>query len=81
MVEKLVYSHSKVNNGPTATGNHCEGTGQFAKRIILKYDPSINQPEVYRMEDKATGQYGYTVVVSDGLNLTQAEYDVYAAMS
>ena len=80
-MDKQQFSNSKINNGGQAIGNHCPGIGQLTKRIILKYDPSINQPEVYRMEDPNTGEYGYTDVDMRGLRLTQAELNAYLAMT
>jgi len=80
-MEKELFSHSKINNGPQAMGNHCPGIGQLTKRIILPYDPSKNQPEVFRMEDPNTGDYGYTDIDMRGLRLTQVEIDAYLAMT
>ena len=80
-MDKQQFTNSKINNGGQAIGNHCEGIGQMTKRIILPYDPSINQPEVYRMEDPYTGEYGYTDIDDRGLVLTVAERDAYLAMT
>ena len=49
------FSNPKINNGPQAVGNHCPGIGQMAKRIILPFDANSNQPEVFRMDDLASG--------------------------
>jgi len=80
-MDKQLFTNSKINNGPQAIGNHCPGIGQLTKRIILQYDPSINQPEVFRMEDPTSGDYGYTDIDMRGLRLSQAEVDAYLAMT
>ena len=81
MADKQLFTNPKINNGGQAVGNHCPGIGQLKKRIILKYDPSINQPEVFRMEDPYSGEYGYTDLDMRGLRLTQAEINTYLAMT
>jgi len=81
MADKQLFTNSKINNGGQAIGNHCPGIGQMTKRIILKYDPSKNQPEVYRMEDPYTGEYGYTDIDDRGLILTVAQRNAYLAMT
>ena len=80
-MDRQIFSNSKINNGPQAIGNHCPGFGQLSKRIILKFDHDLNQPEVFRMEDKTSGEYAYTDLDMGGLVLTQAEINTYLAMT
>lgn len=80
-MDRQLFSNSKINNGSQAIGNHCPGFGQLTKEIILKKDPTINQPEVFIMKDKTSGSYSYTDVEMSGLTLTQAQIDTYRTMT
>ncbi len=80
MADKQMFTNPKINNGGQAVGNHCTGIGQLKKTVILKYDQSINQPEVFIVQDPNTGEYQYTDIDARDLVLTQAEIDAYLAM-
>lgn len=70
-------THSKINNGPPAIGNHCPGMGQLKKTIIRFYRPDLNQPEVIRYSDPYTGEYAGTVVDTKDLIMTLAQLNVW----
>lgn len=80
MVEKADRRTSGPNIGNEApgVGAHCGGMGQMKRVTLLEFDGK--QPEVIRITDPFTG-YTETIVNTNGLTLTQEEYDAYAAMT
>ncbi len=77
MVDKRT-SGPNINNEDPGVGAHCKGMGQMTRTILRAYD-GIG-PEVIRVTDPYTG-YAETVVNTNGVTLTQAEYDSYKAMT
>lgn len=73
------YSDPNIGNeSRPGVGAHCQGTGQLKRTVLRQFDGV--GPEVIKMEDPYTG-YKETVVNTYGLVLTQAEYNMYKAMT
>ena len=71
-------SGPNINNEASGVGVHCKGLGTMKRTILRKFDGV--GPEVIRVVDGNT-VFAQTIVNMNGLTLTQAEYDVYAAMT